>query len=77
MVLVKEKGASINDVSISLGEGVKIEEIEIIIRQTSVNFESTICYPQILPKNEQNNSILVLLGKETPKILAENFFWGE
>ena len=31
----------------------------------SVNFERTFCYPRILPKNEQNNSIVVLLGKKT------------
>ena len=33
-------------------------------RNYSVNIERTFCYPRILPKNEQNNSSIVLLGKK-------------
>ena len=29
-----------------------------------INFESTFCYPRILPKKERNNSIIVLLGQK-------------
>ena len=39
----------------------------------SVNFERNFWYPPILPKNEQNNLIIVLLGKK--KRIRSFVFW--